>query len=558
MQDNTGKWFVYVDGSILRGATGSGQNLNGDLQKNIGDELDALMSDVLGAYGVLVGLQAQTTTGLAVGIMSGTAFIGGQRVRQAGTATVALLPANTANIRIYISAGTPFNLTNRGWPAVFGYTTGSIGVDQLLLATVTTDGSGVTSLVDGRVFVGQLANAPSAAEKAAMAGTGVTAPSGVNRFVVNDDTRWQALTDLLATAAQYVTVNVPQILTAVHTFNPAAAGPPFLLGTNALGQLVPGFNAAQVGGETAAALHNAALLTGVATLANLPATVARTDVKNTFLSSQFIDPTVVEPPLQIGVRGVGQLVVGLNAEQVGGQNAAALHDAALLNGTVPDSALSTNIPKRTIANTFTAPQTIAPTTLTSPMILGSNAIGQKVVGWNADLLDGQEGAFYQNALNLTGTVEDVRLSPNIPRRDVQEYRVKISRTANQAIPNDSNYFALPFNLTKYNIGGMLPTGPAVTIQRTGSYLVSFSIAWENNTTGSFRGVRVLLNGNPIGPYIQSPVSALGGNFLSGAHLHQLVLGDVLQLQVAHNATSVIDVLAIGISSPEFAVHWLSG
>lgn len=583
MQDNTSKWKDYQDGAVLN-ASGGVQNLNVDLEKNIGDEIDAILNDLLGAHVVLVGLQVGTTTGLAVEVSAGTAFISGQRVRQSGTGTVTLLPASTTGIKIYVTPGSPFNLLNHGWPATFGSTVGALGTDQLLLATVATDGSGVTDIDDGRVFYSTLVNGPTVAEKAAMGGTGVTAPSGANKFVVNDDVRFQSLADLLMASAQFVTVDIAQIIAAVHTLNPAVAGPPFVLGVNAQNQKVIGLEADRLDGEEGAAFHNAALLTGTVPDGVLDETIARRNVTNIFLEPQMLAPLTVGPPLQIGLRGAGQLVAGLNADQVDGEDAAALHAAANLTGTLADARLSTNIPSRIIANTFTAPQTIAPTTVTPPLVLGINAQGQKVIGLDSDKLDGQEGAFYQNAGNLTGTLLDARLSANVPRRDVPgtftgkpnfsggaevgsgndvwhsgvdpKHRTKISHSVNQPILNDSSYQFLSFNAAEYNIGTLYAGNPWLTVQKTGGYLVSINVAFEANATGLFRGLRLLLNGTiPIAPYIQIDVPAVVA-VLNGAMLHQFTVGDIIQVQVAHNATSVLNVLALARISPILSVHWV--
>lgn len=47
-----------------------------------------------------------------------------------------------------------------------------------------------------------------------------------------------------------VLTDVAKTITVQHTFNPSATNPPFILGANALNQLVPGLNAAKVNGLT--------------------------------------------------------------------------------------------------------------------------------------------------------------------------------------------------------------------------------------------------------------------------------------------------------------------
>lgn len=191
--DNTGKHKLYENGAVIYGPAGSGQNLNVDLQKNTGDELDAIVDDLLGADLVLTGLLVQSTTGLAVEVTAGSGFVSGQRVKQTTAVILGSLTANATGLKIYAQAGTPFTLANRAWPVVLGFTSGALTVDQLHLATVNTDGSGTTLITDARLFMAQLLNGPTATEKAALLGTGVTAPSGSNKFVVNDDVRLQGL-----------------------------------------------------------------------------------------------------------------------------------------------------------------------------------------------------------------------------------------------------------------------------------------------------------------------------------------------------------------------------
>lgn len=54
---------------------------------------------------------------------------------------------------------------------------------------------------------------------------------------------------------QYVHVSIPRTVTAQHTFSPASSAPPFILGTNAQGQLVTGLNADFLDGLHASAFQ---------------------------------------------------------------------------------------------------------------------------------------------------------------------------------------------------------------------------------------------------------------------------------------------------------------
>lgn len=64
----------------------------------------------------------------------------------------------------------------------------------------------------------------------------------------------------------------------------------------------------------------------------------------------------------------------------------------------------------TIARIISAVHTFNPGAAGAPFVLGANAQGQLVGSFNADLLDGQHGSFYQNAGNLNaGTIPDARI-----------------------------------------------------------------------------------------------------------------------------------------------------
>jgi hypothetical protein len=190
--DNLGKWHNFLNGVVLHGPPGSStHNLNESLQKRIANELDAVFSDLLSGA-VITNLAVTLPGGLAVDIASGTAYLEGQRIRKAAISTVSGLPPSTSGIKIYIEATTPYSPTNSGWPALGGFTTGSLSSSQLLLATVATDGSNVTANVDGRVFAYKLINIPSPAEKAGLVGTAGT-PGAGNPYVTTQDTRISSL-----------------------------------------------------------------------------------------------------------------------------------------------------------------------------------------------------------------------------------------------------------------------------------------------------------------------------------------------------------------------------
>jgi type VI secretion system secreted protein VgrG len=113
------------------------------------------------------------------------------------------------------------------------------------------------------------------------------------------------------------------------------------------------------------------------------------------------------------------------ALKVGGTTAATLFQgsgaglndlpAAALTGGINDARLSPNVSLLAGPQTFSGAKTF---TNTANSFTGN---GSSLTAVNADRLDGQHGAFYQNAGNLsTGTVTDARLSTNVPRLDATQ------------------------------------------------------------------------------------------------------------------------------------------
>jgi len=78
---------------------------------------------------------------------------------------------------------------------------------------------------------------------------------------------------------QYVHISTARTIAAVHTFNPAVAGAPFLLGANASGQLVTGLNAERLGGQTLANLDARYLALAGGTVTGVTSFSAQTNVK---------------------------------------------------------------------------------------------------------------------------------------------------------------------------------------------------------------------------------------------------------------------------------------
>jgi hypothetical protein len=197
-----------------------------------------------------------------------------------------------------------------------------------------------------------------------------------------------------------------ETITARHTFNPSTTGAPFLVGTNASGQLVTGLNADQVDGQHLADLDARFVnASGDSMTGNLtaPTAVIGTDPGGTevlraqnlragaaTLTGALTSPTVV----------AGTDPGGTEALRAG----SARLNAPVLLGSVPQFTMAgdptsdlqvatkqyadTKVSKTT-SETITARHTFNPSTAGAPFLLGANASGQLVTGLNADQVDGQ-------------------------------------------------------------------------------------------------------------------------------------------------------------------------
>lgn len=83
---------------------------------------------------------------------------------------------------------------------------------------------------------------------------------GDTAFAADVDADFELLRQYINTYLLFL--DVAKTVVAQHTFNPAAPGAPFVLGANALGQLVAGLNAQYLGGQTLASIQAIAAAAG--------------------------------------------------------------------------------------------------------------------------------------------------------------------------------------------------------------------------------------------------------------------------------------------------------
>lgn len=151
-RDNSGKWHQFVSGRLYSDPPiGGGQNMNDDLQENVGDELDDIFRTTLGT--VVVGASSwvvsPTSNSLELQIASGTGFFLGQRGATTGTVTLTPVLSTNTIYDVYVQlddAYTTFDNALMAWKVKFSaQTSGSPApARSILLATVDTNGvSGV-------------------------------------------------------------------------------------------------------------------------------------------------------------------------------------------------------------------------------------------------------------------------------------------------------------------------------------------------------------------------------------------------------------------------------
>lgn len=222
---------------------------------------------------------------------------------------------------------------------------------------------------------------------------------------------------------QYVHINTPREIAAVHTFNPESAGAPFILGSNAQGHKVAGLNADLLDGIEGDALKSAVYASVVLTGDSTVSIGARgvLNICNTTSAAQIHTlPALGDIP-----EGwtIGFLIAGANTVTVKDSVGATLTDGVLsvlktvrwftsssagwvvsssvyIAGSIAHSSLTgltgsddhTQYVHITTARTITAVHTLNPTSAGPAFTLGANATDQLISGLNADKVDGYQGA----------------------------------------------------------------------------------------------------------------------------------------------------------------------
>jgi hypothetical protein len=271
----------------------------------------------------------------------------------------------------------------------------------------------------------------------------------------------------------------------VHTFNPSSAGAPFILGSNARGQLVTGLNADTVDGQHASAFATASH--------NHDTTYVRKGTADTITAVHTFNPSSAGAPFILGSNAQGQLVTGLNADTVDGQ-----HGDAFV--------------RKNTADTITAVHTFNPSTAGAPFILGANAQRNLVTGLNADMIDGMHAdeIARNTVIDLSTTSEDYLLPPfstavinfnnatSVPLRvattDNSHYELRIIPST-QSNATDADVFLYPNGQTYsnqfYGTGASFRYGyNAVTLRHsivTSAFCIGHgipvSIVWITNRLG---------------------------------------------------------------------------
>jgi hypothetical protein len=283
-------------------------------------------------------------------------------------------------------------------------------------------------------------------------------------------------------------------ITAVHTFNPSSAGAPFILGSNAQGRLVTGLNADTVDGQ-----HGDAFV--------------RKSNADTITAVHTFNPSSAGAPFILGSNAQGRLVTGLNADTVDGKHAEEFAPANHIH--------DVSYVRKDTADTITAVHTFNPSTAGAPFILGSNAQGRLVTGLNADMIDGMHAneIARNTVIDLSNATEDYLLPPfstavinfsnknsvpihiTTPADSYYELHIIPSNTGGTSGATDWEIYLLPNNTTYANAfwvaeywrnsNDFLHNYKCISAIKVG-YSFSAVTAWITNRT-QYKNVRTIVD-----------------------------------------------------------------
>ena len=152
-RDNSAKWYRFASGRLYSDPPiGGGQNLNDDLQENVGDELDDIFRVTLGTVvaGADSWVLSATANALELQISAGTGFFVGQRGATTGTVTLSPVLSTNTIYDVYVQlddAYTTFDNALMAWKVKFTAQTSGSPAPERSLQLATVDTNGVTGVI---------------------------------------------------------------------------------------------------------------------------------------------------------------------------------------------------------------------------------------------------------------------------------------------------------------------------------------------------------------------------------------------------------------------------
>ena len=264
-------------------------------------------------------------------------------------------------------------------------------------------------------------------------------------------------------------------------------------------------------------------------------------------------------------------------------------------GEVVSSSVQTNAP-----NNATYLTTTANSTLTAEVVVGSTPGGELGGTWSSPTVDSTHSGSAHHAeahgiashsntsvtdaeLNLLdgGTsvgssitiadadgfiVNDGGTMKTVPASDVKTYAGAASpinaRVYNNAAQNISNttWTVLAFNSERFDTGGGATSGlhhnstnnSRFTIATAGVYTIWAGIEWQGNASGSFRIMRITLNGSTEIAH-QSQPGAASGQRMSLSTIWSFSATDYVEVYVYQNSGSTLSIPGNNNYSSEFAI-----